>query len=82
MPLKSKVVILMVQGPLISSIIIIVLVHHVPVPCLLPQDGILCSKFCVDDPYTIAIGGHENGFQLLNILSCSSCELAFAKALL
>ena len=28
----------------------------------------MCSKFCVDSPYALAVGGNKNGFHLINVL--------------
>ena len=37
----------------------------------------MCSKFCVDSPYTLAVGGNKNGFHIINILKLLDGEYVF-----
>ena len=31
------------------------------------QGSVMCAKFCADSPYSLAVGGHKNGFHIIDV---------------
>ena len=43
------------------------------------QGAVFSAKFCVDSPYTLAVGGQKNGFHLLNVARLPAGKSSFVK---